>query len=47
MDYRIYIQENRYLYEVWNEYILLLTEYPPHYAPKNGIFQKGIELLVA
>ena len=43
----IYPRENRYLYEVWNEYILLLTEYPPHYAPKNGIFQKGIELLVA
>ena len=36
----IYPKENRCLYEAWNEYILLLTEYPPHYAPKNGIFQK-------
>ena len=36
----MYPKENRLLYEMWKEYILLLTEYPPHYAPKNGIFQK-------
>lgn len=42
----IYPKENRYLYEAWNEYILLLTEYPPHYAPKKWYFPKGIELLV-
>ena len=42
----MYPKENRHLYEMWKEYILLLTEYPPHYAPKNGIFQKGTGLLV-
>ncbi len=36
----IYPRENRYLYEVWNEYILLLTEYPPHYAPEKWYFPK-------
>lgn len=36
----IYPKENRYLYEAWNEYILLLTEYPPHYAPKKWYFPK-------
>ncbi len=42
----MYRKENRHLYEMWKEYILLLTEYPPQYAPKNGIFQKGTGLLV-
>lgn len=36
----MYPKENRHLYETWNEYILLLTEYPPHYAPKKWYFPK-------
>ncbi|MGH1285220.1 DNA-processing protein DprA [Bacillus toyonensis] len=36
----IYPKENRRLYEKWEEYILLLTEYPPHYAPKKWYFPK-------
>ncbi|PEL52649.1 DNA-processing protein DprA [Bacillus toyonensis] len=36
----MYPKENRRLYEKWEEYILLLTEYPPHYAPKKWYFPK-------
>ncbi|AQQ64487.1 MULTISPECIES: DNA-processing protein DprA [Bacillus] len=36
----MYPKENRHLYEMWKEYILLLTEYPPHYAPKKWYFPK-------
>ena len=36
----IYPRENRYLYEVWNEYILLLTSILRTMHRKNGIFQK-------
>lgn len=36
----MYPKENRPLYEMWKEYILLLTEYPPHYAPKKWYFPK-------
>ncbi|HDR7791567.1 TPA: DNA-protecting protein DprA [Bacillus luti] len=36
----MYPKENRRLYDKWKEYILLLTEYPPHYAPKKWYFPK-------
>jgi len=36
----MYPKENRRLYEKWEEYILLLTEYPPHYTPKKWYFPK-------
>ncbi|WP_242270748.1 DNA-processing protein DprA [Bacillus cereus group sp. BfR-BA-01310] len=36
----MYPKENRALYETWKDYILLLTEYPPHYAPKKWYFPK-------
>ncbi|KFN04370.1 DNA-protecting protein DprA [Bacillus clarus] len=36
----IYPKVNRCLYETWKDYILLLTEYPPHYAPKKWYFPK-------
>ncbi|PEW96007.1 DNA-protecting protein DprA [Bacillus cereus] len=36
----MYPKENRRLYDTWKDYILLLTEYPPHYAPKKWYFPK-------
>ncbi|MES5892895.1 DNA-processing protein DprA [Bacillus cereus group sp. RP43] len=38
--YYMYPKENRGLYDTWKDYILLLTEYPPHYAPKKWYFPK-------
>ncbi|EEL04927.1 DNA protecting protein DprA [Bacillus cereus BDRD-ST196] len=36
----MYPKENRGLYDTWKDYILLLTEYPPHYVPKKWYFPK-------
>ncbi|MGE6589078.1 DNA-processing protein DprA [Bacillus mycoides] len=36
----MYPKENRDLYDTWKDYILLLTEYPPHYVPKKWYFPK-------
>ncbi|MGE6548468.1 DNA-processing protein DprA [Bacillus mycoides] len=36
----MYPKENRGLYDMWKDYILLLTEYPPHYVPKKWYFPK-------
>ncbi|VXB18801.1 DNA processing protein DprA [Bacillus mycoides] len=38
--YYMYPKENRGLYDTWKDYILLLTEYPPHYVPKKWYFPK-------
>ncbi|MBJ8070608.1 DNA processing protein DprA [Bacillus mycoides] len=36
----MYPKENSGLYDKWKDYILLLTEYPPHYVPKKWYFPK-------
>ncbi|MGH0596700.1 DNA-processing protein DprA [Bacillus mycoides] len=36
----MYPKKNRGLYDMWKDYILLLTEYPPHYVPKKWYFPK-------
>ena len=28
------------MYDTWKDYILLLTEYPPHYMPQKWYFPK-------
>ena len=41
----MYPKENRHLYEMWKEYILLLTEYP-RLCTEKWYFPKGTGLLV-
>lgn len=36
----MYLKENRYLYEMWKEYILLLIEYLLYYVLKKWYFLK-------
>ncbi|WP_369903003.1 DNA-processing protein DprA [Bacillus manliponensis] len=36
----MYPTSNRSFYEKWQEQILLITEYPPHYAPRKWYFPK-------
>lgn len=36
----MYPKENDLFYEMWKEYMLLLTEYPPHYPPRKWYFPK-------
>lgn len=36
----MYPRSNRNFYEKWQKQILLVTEYPPHYAPRKWYFPK-------
>ncbi|PEE43676.1 DNA-processing protein DprA [Bacillus pseudomycoides] len=36
----MYPKENCYFYKIWKNTVLLLTEYPPHYAPRKWYFPK-------
>ncbi|PDZ12007.1 DNA-protecting protein DprA [Bacillus pseudomycoides] len=36
----MYPKENGYFYKIWKNTVLLLTEYPPHYAPRKWYFPK-------
>lgn len=36
----MYPKSNRSFYEKWKEHILLISEYPPHYAPRKWYFPK-------
>ena len=36
----MYPKENCYFYKIWKNTVLLLTEYPPHFAPRKWYFPK-------
>ncbi|MFJ8529705.1 DNA-processing protein DprA [Bacillus sp. NPDC094106] len=36
----IYPKENQQFYNIWKDYMLLLTEYPPHYSPRKWYFPR-------